>query len=83
MTAIGATLVHLTRAPAQAPRAIVTEEPPRAPAPPAPVKTVEEAPPTMNVAPAQTAAPAPDATPHAKPGRRPAKARGNYDPESI
>jgi len=85
--AIGATLVHLTRAPAASPvlpRATVTE------APVAPVvsttpKAVEEAPPPPStVAPTQTAAPAPDATlPHGKPGRRPAKARGNYDPESI
>jgi serine/threonine protein kinase len=86
VVAIGATLVHLTRAPVQAPRSIVTEEPPRVPTPPPPPKTAEEStpPPATNAAPTQTVAPAPDATPHGnKPGRRPAKARGNYDPESI
>jgi serine/threonine-protein kinase len=85
--AIGATLVHLTRAQAHAPRAIVTEEPPRMPAPPPPPKTAEESvPPPSTAAPIQTAAPAPDATPRSgkqSPGRRTAKPRGNYDPESI
>ncbi|HEX4513969.1 MAG TPA: protein kinase [Polyangiaceae bacterium] len=85
--AIGATLVHLTRTQAQGPRAIVTEEPPRMPAPPPPPKTAEESvPPPSTAAPIQTAAPAPDATPRGgkqSPGRRTAKPRGNYDPESI
>ncbi|HEY2367148.1 MAG TPA: protein kinase [Polyangiaceae bacterium] len=85
--AIGATLVHLTRTQAQGPRAIVTEEPPRMPAPPPPPKTAEESvPPPSTAAPIQTAAPAPDATPRSgkqSPGRRTAKPRGNYDPESI
>ena len=84
VVAIGATLVHLTRAPAASPvlpRAIVTEVPVAPVA--APTKAVEETPPPSTVAPTQTAAPAPDATPHGKPGRRPAKGRGNYDPESI
>jgi serine/threonine-protein kinase len=85
--AIGATLVHLTRTQAQGPRAIVTEEPPRMPAPPPPPKTAEESvPPPSTATPIQTAAPAPDATPRSgkqSPGRRTAKPRGNYDPESI
>jgi serine/threonine-protein kinase len=86
VVAIGATLVHIARTPARAPHAIVTEEPPARPTPPPPPpKTSEETapPPTTTAAPVQTAAPAPDATPRGKPGRRPAKVRGNYDPESI
>jgi len=81
--AIGATLVHLTRAPAASPvppHAIVTGEP-VAPLVPTTPKTESAAPTAM---PTQTVAPAPDATPrNGKPGRRPAKPRGNYDPESI
>ena len=87
VVAIGATLVHLTRAPAtQAPRAIVTEEPPRVtpPPPPPPRKTAEETAPALTTAaPAQTAAPVPHGNKTQTPGRRPAKSRGNYDPESI